>query len=147
MNCETIDVEIQEQGGTTVSIQPFSATVLTRHAPTHYSGNSDPINHNQLSGLQGGDQNNYYHLDFDTFKSISGIIPFNTDIPSGVQSMNILFPKSFASPPILVNNIVSPYNYSYLLSVSNISQTGFSVNFSSAIGSTGFKLSTVAYNL
>lgn len=147
MNCETIDVEIQEQGGTTVSIQPFSATVLTRHAPTHYLGNSDPLNHNQLSGLQGGDQNNYYHLDFDTFKSISGIIPFNTNIPSGVQSMNILFPKSFASPPILVNNIVSPYNYSYLLSVSNISQTGFSVNFSSTIGSTGFKLSTVAYNL
>lgn len=151
MSCETIDVEIQEQGGTTVCVQPFSATALLRHAPTHYSGNSDPLNHNQLSGLQGGQNEEYYHLSNAQLTSIvnlnSGIASFNVDIPSGIQQMSVPFPKTFSNIPVIVSNILSPYDYTFLTSISSVTTTGFNILFSHRINNTGFKLINLAYTV
>ena len=60
------------------------------HAQTHTSGNSDQLDHNLLSGLQGGSEGQRYHLTLEQYNLIGGDAGFvsltgNQDI-SGVKS-------------------------------------------------------------
>jgi hypothetical protein len=146
MSCELIDVEIKPQGSTTVTIQPFSTSSLTKHAPTHYLNGNDPINHNQLSGLQGGKSNEYYHLEKKSFDLISsGIASFILDIPSGINQTGILFPTAFSSIPTVHSNIISPITTTYLVLIDSVTTSGFHVYFSSTINNTGYKLQNLAH--
>jgi hypothetical protein len=146
MSCELINVEIQEHGNTTVTVQPFSLSAV-KHASTHYLDGNDPVNHNNLSGLQGGLNNQYYHLDQKAFQQISsGVASFTLDIPSGVTETGILFPFTFSSPPAVYSNIISPYSTIYLTRIEDpIAVTGFNIYFSSKINNTGYRLQTLAY--
>jgi len=46
----------------------------TLHANTHISGGIDSIDHNYLLGLQGGQNNQYYHLTSGQFNNLNSII-------------------------------------------------------------------------
>ena len=46
----------------------------TLHANTHISGGIDSIDHNYLLGLQGGQNNQYYHLTSGQFTNLNSII-------------------------------------------------------------------------
>ena len=146
-SCQPSNVTVDKNCAVQVSVQPFSLSSV-KHAPTHYVGGNDALDHNQISGLQGGVTNEYYHLDAATYRAVSsGIASFSVDLPVGINSTGVLFPKTFSTPPVVIANILSPYNYTYLTSISSITTTGFNINFSSSINNTGFKLLNLAYTV
>lgn len=155
-----VDVEILPQGNPTISINPTGCTNVgiqpysilpAPHANNHYISGNDPINHNNLSGLQGGKTGEYFHLTQEQLSSVvnsnSGISSFYTDIPSGVQEMSVSFPKTFSNIPVVISNILSPYNYTFLTSISSVTTTGFNILFSRQINNTGFQLINLAYTV
>jgi|688.fasta_scaffold01323_20 hypothetical protein len=146
MSCGPVNVQIQQGGSTKVAVQPFSVSAI-KHAPSHYISGNDPVNHNNLSGLQGGGNNNeYYHLDKKSFDSISsGVASFISDLPSGITQTGILFPFVFSSIPTVHSNITSPYSTTYLHRIDSITTTGFHIYFSSTINNSGYKLQNLAY--
>jgi hypothetical protein len=145
--CGPINVEISKAGSTTVSVQPFSVSSV-KHAPTHHLSGSDPLGHNNLSGLQGGSTGEYYHLDAATFRVVSsGIASFSHDIPSGTSDLSVSFPKTFSTIPVVISNILSPYSYTYLTSIREITTSGFHIDFSATINNTGFKLLNLVYTV
>jgi hypothetical protein len=145
--CGPVNVEIQKAGSTIVSVQPFSVSTV-KHASTHYLSGSDQVDHNRLSGLQGGEPGEYYHLDAASYRAISsGVVAFSVDIPSGIDSTGVLFPRLFSEVPVVISNIQSPYSYTYLTSINNISLSGFDISFSSPINNTGFKLLNLVYTI
>lgn len=145
--CGPVNVQISEAESTVVSVQPFSLSAV-KHAPTHYISGNDALNHNSLSGLQGGGGGEYYHLDATSFRAISsGIASFSEEIPSGADTLSVAFPKNFSTAPVVISNILSPYPYTYLTSIANITTSGFDIRFSSTINDTGFKLLNLVYTV
>ena len=142
-----IDVIVSEEGSTNVTI----GAGLVSHFGTHISGGTDQIDHNLLSGLQGGSSEERYHLTEDQYSKVTGIgfstlLQFSTLIPSGVEETGILFAQEFASVPNVQISLETPYEYTYLVGIKNITESGFIASFSDLIGDTGFRLQTLATN-
>jgi hypothetical protein len=58
-------------GGNLLNLTPQGYTL---HANTHISGGIDAIDHNFLLGLQGGENNQYYHLNSGQYVNLNNII-------------------------------------------------------------------------
>ena len=148
---DSTDVNVSATGTTSVTI----GDGIPSHANTHYNNGSDPINHNSLSGLQGGTTNEYYHLTADEYSTVTGVgdhvssstfLQISTLIPSGIEETGILFGQTFSSSPTVQISLETPYDYTYIIGVKNVTTTGFLVSFSDAVENTGFYLQTLATN-
>lgn len=148
---DSTDVSVSATGTTSVTI----GTALVTHAPTHHAGSTDPLNHNSISGLQGGTTNQYYHLTADQYDTVTGVgdhvssntfLQLSTLIPSGVEETGILFGQTFSSAPSVQISLDTPYDYTYIIGVKDITTTGFLVSFSETVENTGFYLQTLATN-
>ena len=66
-----------------------------------------------------------------------------TGLASGINTQFISYPIAVSSLPTTITPFLqnSIDNYIYLYNVSNITQTGFSINFSDNLKSTGYNLS------
>lgn len=144
---DSTDVSVSETGVTNVNI----GIGLPKHASTHYLSGLDPINHNSISGLQGGSNNEYYHLNEDQYNKVTGIgsstfLEFSTLIPSGIEETGISFGQTFSSIPTIQLSLETPHEYTYLFAAKDITATGFTVSFSDLIDNTGFNLQILATN-
>lgn len=146
-----IDVIVSQEGSTDVII----GVGIGLHATTHTSGNVDPIDHNLLSGLQGGSIGEYYHLTAEQYDTVTGVsdhvssstfLQLSTLIPSGLEETGILFGQTFSSIPSVQVSLQTPYEYTYLVGIKEITTTGFTASFSDLIDNTGFYLQTLASN-
>jgi len=61
----------------------------TLHANTHISGGIDSIDHNYLLGLQGGQNNQYYHLTSGQFTNLNNQVVYTTGNQSISGNINI----------------------------------------------------------
>lgn len=146
-----IDVIVSQEGSTDVII----GVGISSHAITHTSDNVDPIDHNLLSGLQGGSIGEYYHLTAEQYDTVTGVsdhvssstfLQLSTLIPSGLEETGILFGQTFSSIPSVQVSLQTPYEYTYLVGIKEITTTGFTASFSDLIDNTGFYLQTLASN-
>jgi len=60
--------------GNSGNLLNLSPQGYTLHANTHISGGIDSIDHNYLLGLQGGQNNQYYHLNSGQYTNLNSII-------------------------------------------------------------------------
>ena len=148
---DSTDVSVSETGVTNVNI----GIGLPPHASTHYLSGVDPINHNSISGLQGGSNNEYYHLTAEQYDTVTGVgdhvgsstfLQFSQNIPSGIEETGILFGQTFSSIPSIQLSLETPYEYTYLFAAKDITTTGFTASFSDLIDNTGFNLQILATN-
>ena len=65
MSSTTVNVGVDE----TTLIQAGKS--ITPHSFTHVSGGNDEINHNLLNGLQGGSNNEYYHISSEQYVNLT----------------------------------------------------------------------------
>lgn len=146
-----IEVVVSEEGSTNVTV----GLGLISHFNTHISGGSDQIDHNLLSGLQGGLSGEYYHLTAEQYDTVTGVgdhvgsstfLQFSQNIPSGIEETGILFGQTFSSIPSIQLSLETPYEYTYLFAAKDITTTGFTVSFSDLIDNTGFNLQILASN-
>jgi len=148
---ESTSISVSQAGETDVSI----GAGISEHAITHTSGNTDQLDHNLLSGLQGGLVGEYYHLTAEQYSTVTGIedhvgsstfLQLSVPIPSGIEETGILFGKTFSSIPSLQVSLETPYEYTYLFAAKDITTTGFTASFSDSIDNTGFNLQILATN-
>jgi len=148
---DSTSVSVSETGVTNVNL----GIGLPLHASTHYLSGVDPINHNSISGLQGGVVGEYYHLTAEQYDTVTGVgdhvgastfLQLSTLIPSGIEETGILFGQTFSSLPSIQLSLQTPYEYTYLVGIKEITTTGFTASFSDLINNTGFYLQTLASN-
>ncbi len=95
MSSTTVNVGVDE----TTLIQ--AGTSITPHSFTHVSGGNDEINHNLLNGLQGGSNNQYYHISSAQYFNLA-----TGDVVRPSQT-GAFYPRSNPSGYITgINNIV-----------------------------------------
>ena len=108
----------------------------TLHANTHISGGIDSIDHNYLLGLQGGQNNEYYHLNSGQYTNLNSIINstgtytlhsetgafYASSNPSGFIMVTLNNP-SFSSKETSSSEIRQPLNCGCDLKYINLSLT------------------------
>ena len=116
---DSTSVSVSETGITNVNL----GIGLPLHAPTHYLSGIDPINHNSISGLQGGTIGEYYHLTAEQYDTVTGVsdhvssstfLQLSTLIPSGLEETGILFGQTFSSIPSVQVSLQTPVSYTHL---------------------------------
>jgi hypothetical protein len=78
------------------------------HSQSHESGGNDSINHNSLSGLQGGGSGDFYHLNADQYLNLAtGDVVRPSDIEDFVSrnDTDIFYPTSNPSGYITTNEL------------------------------------------
>ena len=112
---------------------------LTQVMSAFASGSGAGINHNTLAGLQGGQTNEYYHLNAAAFTSLSGYTGTWAVNQGGTgagtfTSGELLFGNGTGA--LLVDSGLSWDNTTKVLSVTNIKATAIG-GYASSDGSTG----------
>ena len=76
-----MSINVTVSGGSSINVTTSSSNLLnlsaqgyTLHANTHENGGVDPINHNLLRSIQGGQSNEYYHLTSGQYINLNNII-------------------------------------------------------------------------
>ena len=71
---------------------------------------------------------------------------FNTNVPQGVESLNVLFPVEFSSTPRVNVTLETDGDVMYMVSVRNRSISGYFADFSDVIAEGSVVLNTFASN-
>jgi len=94
-----MSINVTVSGSSSINVTTSSSNLLnlsaqgyTLHANTHENGGVDPIDHNLLRGIQGGQSNEYYHLTSGQYANFNNIVYI-----SGNQ--NISGTKNFYTRP------------------------------------------------
>jgi len=108
----------------------------------------DGNSHNGLLSIQGGADNEYYHLSLDHYnKVVNQGLSQRVDfvLPSGIEETGIAFGTAFSSAPMVQCELQLPNGVerTYFTAVRDVSTTGFFVEFSDNIGA-GYVLQTRA---
>jgi hypothetical protein len=76
-----MSINVTVSGGSSINVTTSSSNLLnlstqgyTLHANTHENGGVDPIDHNLLRSIQGGQSNEYYHLTSGQYINLNNII-------------------------------------------------------------------------
>jgi hypothetical protein len=76
-----MSINVIVSGGSSINVTTSSSNLLnlstqgyTLHANTHENGGVDPIDHNLLRSIQGGQSNEYYHLTSGQYVNLGSII-------------------------------------------------------------------------
>ena len=117
----------------------YNQQILSGEWKTNTAGSDglSIINFSRLSGMSGAlsNQINNFNQNFQNF---------STDIQTGVDTLNIVYPFSFSGIPTVGTSISVSTDIIYGITIGDINQTGFTAYFSDTIYETGVKLNIIA---